>query len=48
MIPRTSDLFSRMMTLGRNRATLTKQLISSLPKCFSKNLITLMGKEILA
>ena len=39
-IPRASDLFSRMMAQGGDRATLTKQLskegLSLLPDCFSK------------
>ena len=34
-IPRTSDLFSRMIAEGGNRATLTKKCLSSLPDCFS-------------
>ena len=40
VIPRESDLFSRMIVQSGNRATLTKQLkksFSSSPNCFSKN-----------
>ena len=36
MTPRTSDFFSRMMIQGRNRATLAKELISSLSNFFQK------------
>ena len=39
-IPRSFNLFSRMMTQGGNKATSTKQLkngLSSLPNCFSKS-----------
>ena len=45
-IPRSSDLFSRMIAQGGSRATLTKQLEKAfhVTQMFLKNLVKLMGK----